>query len=93
MRIKCVGLFLLILALLSGCAIRHESRLYDLETGDVIIFRSLIRGNRATSEGTLPSGEKCKGESVAGGVGAISWGNIYSYYYGSVNYLSASIEK
>ena len=51
---------------------------------------SRIRGNRATTEVTLPSGETCKGESVAVGEGSVSWGNIYSVYYGSASYSSVN---
>lgn len=83
--------FLLILLLFSGCAVRHQARLYDLETAEIILVKSYIRGNRAINEATLPTGENCKGESISGGGGAVSWGNIYSYYYGSASYSSATI--
>jgi hypothetical protein len=29
--------------------------------------------------------------SIAGGGGSVSWGNIYSYYYGSASYSSVNI--
>jgi len=91
MKIKKISLILMILFLLSGCAIRHQARLYDLEIGNVILVKSWIRGNRAIVEAVLPSGEHCKGECVSGGKGAVSWGNIYSFYYGSASYSSATI--
>lgn len=83
--------FLLILSFLllcGGCTIHHESRMYDLETGNVIVFKSSIRGNRATSEGILPNGSRCRGEAVSGAEGFVTsghsyssgnWGNIYGY--------------
>ncbi len=89
---------------LAGCAstIQHQARLYDLETGNVILVNALIRGNRAINDAVLPTGEKCNGESVSGGEGFSSfgaahssanlfssWGNIYSY--GSTTYSSKTI--
>ena len=86
-----VPLILVVLLLLDGCAIRHQARLYDLETADVIVVKAWVRGNRAVNEAILPTGEQCKGESVSGGGGAVSWGNIYSHYYGSASYSSATV--
>ena len=83
-----LSLILLFFLLAGGCTIHHESRLYDLETGNVIVFKSSIRGNRATSEGILPNGSRCRGEAVSGGAGFVtsggsyssgSWGGIYGY--------------
>jgi hypothetical protein len=88
-----VALILLVLLLLGGCTIHHQARLYDLETGNVILVDSRIRGNRAIIETVLPSGEHCKGECVTGSEGAVSWGGIYSYYYGSAIYSSTSIPR
>jgi hypothetical protein len=76
---------------LGGCTIRHQARLYDLETADVILVKAWVSGNRAINEATLPTGELCKGESVSGGGGSVSWGSIYSYHYGSASYSSATI--
>jgi len=83
--------FIVGLLILSGCTIRHQARLYDLETGDVVVGTSKIRGSRATAEFVLTSGEKCKGESVTVQEGSVSWGNIYSFYYGSASYSSTNI--
>ena len=80
-----------ILFLLIGCTIHHQAIMYNMETGNVILATARIRGNRAIDEATLPTGERCNGESVSGGGGSISWGNIYSYYYGSASYSSATI--
>jgi hypothetical protein len=89
--IRSIALILLVSFFICGCAIRHQARLYDLETADVILVKAWVRGNRAINEAILPTGEHCKGESVSGGEGAVSWGNIYSYYYGSASYSSATI--
>lgn len=89
--IRCIALILLVSFFLYGCAIRHQARLYDLETGDVILVKAWVRGNRAINEAILPTGEHCKGESVSGGGGTVSWGNIYLNYYGSASYSSAAI--
>jgi len=43
-------LFFLLGILLTGCTIHHQARLYDLETGNVIMVNSRIRGNRAINE-------------------------------------------
>jgi hypothetical protein len=87
-----IVLILLVIFFLFGCSIRHQARLYDLETGDVILGVSKIRSSsRATAEFVLPSGEKCKGESVTVQEGSVSWGNIYSFYYGSASYSSTNI--
>ena len=86
-----IVLILLVIFFLFGCAIRHQARLYDLETADVILVKAYVRGNRAIDEATLPTGERCKGESVSGGGGSVTWGNIYSYYYGSASYSSSTI--
>src|SRR4030042_2820763 len=100
--IRNVSLILLVLLLLSGCTIHHQARLYDLETGNVILVNSRIRGNRAINEAVLPTGEKCNGESISGGEGFVSlggahssvnlfssWGNIYGY--GSTTYSSVTV--
>jgi hypothetical protein len=89
--IRSIALILLVSFFLCGCTIHHQARLYDLETADVILVKVYIRGNRAIDEATLPTGERCKGESVSGGAGSVTWGNIYSYYYGSASYSSATI--
>jgi hypothetical protein len=91
MKIRMLFLVALFAVLFGACTIRHQARLYDLETGDVILVNARIRGNRAIDEAILPSGEHCKGESISGGGGAVSWGNIYSHYYGSASYSSATI--
>lgn len=88
---KFVLLILLVFLFSEGCAIRHQARLYDLETADVILVKAWVRGNRAIDEATLPTGEHCKGESVSGGGGSVSWGSIYSHNYGSASYSSATI--
>lgn len=95
-------LFFLLCTLLTGCTIHHQARLYDLETGNVIMVNSRIRGNRAINEAVLPTGEHCNGESISGGEGSIShgvayssanlfssWGNIYGQ--GSTTYSSATV--
>ncbi len=89
---------------LEGCAstIHHQARLYDLETGNVILVNSQITGNRAITEAVLPNGAHCKGESVSGGEGFTSsgythssadlfssWGKIYGY--GSTSYSSTTV--
>ena len=89
--VRSIALILLVSFFLCGCTIHHEARLYDLETGDVILVKAYIRGNRAIDEATLPTGERCKGESVSGRGGSVTWGNIYSYYYGSTSYSSSTI--
>jgi hypothetical protein len=101
-RITIVFVFLLISFLLEGCTIHHQARLYDLETGNVILVNARIRGDRAINEAVLQTGEKCNGESISGGEGFrsfgwayssvnlfSSWGNIYGY--GSTTYSSAAI--
>ena len=93
---------LLVLLILGGCTIHHQARLYDLETGNVILVNARIRGNRAINEAVLPTGEKCNGESISGGEGFVSlggayssinlsssWGNIYGY--GSTTYSSITV--
>ena len=99
---KYVLLILLVFLFLEGCTIRHQARLYDLETGNVILVNARIRGNRAINEAVLPTGEKCNGESISGGEGFVSlggayssinlsssWGNIYGY--GSTTYSSTTV--
>jgi len=88
---KLILLVLLVTFILCGCVVHHQARLYDLQTGDVILVDSRIVGNRATTEAILPTGEHCKGECVSGGDVTIYWGNLYSAYYGSVGYYAAAI--
>lgn len=89
--VRGIALILLVSIFLCGCTIHHQARLCDLETADVILVKAYVRGNRAINEATLPTGESCKGESVSGGGGSVTWGNIYSYYYGSASYSSSTI--
>ncbi len=88
---KKVMLVLSAIVMLGGCTIHHQARLYDLETGDVILVYASISGNRAIDNAVLPTGERCNGESVSGGEGTRSWGSIYSYTFGSASYSSATI--
>ncbi len=76
MNIRMVFLLVVISLLICGCTIHHQARFYDLETADVILVKAWVRRNRAIDEATLPTGEHCKGESVSGGRGYVSWGSI-----------------
>jgi hypothetical protein len=100
--INMVLFILLILLPIGGCTIHHQARLYDLETGNVILVNSRIRGNRAITEAVLPNGVHCRGECVSGGEGFASFGGAYSsanlfsswgniYGYGFTSYSSTTI--
>jgi len=93
MKIKKVFLLTLILILFGGCTFRHQAKLYDLETGDLILVNMLVRGNRAINEASLPSGEHCKGETIFGGGGSVSWGSIYLSNYGTASFSSVNIPQ
>jgi len=103
MKIRMVFLLVVISLLFCGCTIHHQARLYDMETGNVILVNARIRGNRALNDAVLPSGEHCNGESITGGEGSVtigssyssgnlfsSWGSIYTYG-STTNYSSATI--
>lgn len=100
--IRSIALILLVYFFLCGCTIHHQARLYDLETGNVILVNSRIRGNRAITEAVLPNGVHCRGECVSGGEGFVSFGGAYSsvnlysswgniYGYGSTTYSSTTV--
>jgi len=89
--VRGIALILLVSLFLCGCTIHHQARLYDLETGDVILVNAWIRGNRAINKAVLPTGERCNGESISGGGGSVSWGKIYSHHYGSASYSQVNV--
>ncbi len=87
-----IVLILLFLLLSGGCTIYRQGRLYDLQTGTVILVDSKITGNRAIIEATLANGTHCKGEGVTGRENFITsggsysprnWGDIYGFGFTS----------
>jgi len=85
-------LILLFLLLPGGCTLYQQGRLHDLETGNVILVDSKIRGNSAITEATLPNGIHCRGEYVTGREGFVTsggsysprdWGDIYGFGFTS----------
>lgn len=85
-------LILLFLLPSGGCTIYQQGTLYDLQTRNVILVDSKIKGNRGIIEATLPNGIHCRGECVTGREGFITsggsysprnWGDIYGFGFTS----------